>query len=70
MEIFEEGCRNFDLKPLTEEEVAWLEEHFMDFCREYLVKWDELADAKTIEDSRVPEGVTKVDLEFSQRDME
>lgn len=23
MEIFEEGCRNFDLKPLTEEEVAY-----------------------------------------------
>lgn len=76
MEIFEEGCRNFDLKPLTEEEVAWLEEHFMDFCREYWVTESELVDAKTIaegfEDSRVyvvvPEGVTKVDLEFSQRD--
>lgn len=69
MEIFEEGCRNFDLKPLTEEEVAWLEEHFIDFCREYWVTESELVDAKTIEDSRVyvvvPEGVTKVDLEFS-----
>lgn len=29
-----EGYRNFDLKPLTKEEVAWLEEHFMDFARE------------------------------------
>lgn len=29
VEIFEEGYRNFDLKPLTEEEVAWLEEHFV-----------------------------------------
>lgn len=29
----------FDLKPLTEEEIAWLEEHFMDFAREqYLVR--------------------------------
>lgn len=31
MEIFEEGYRNFDLKPLTEEEVV-------DFAREYLSK--------------------------------
>lgn len=46
MEIFEEGCRNFDLKPLTEEEVAWLEEHFMDFAREYWVRWDELVDMR------------------------
>lgn len=46
MEIFEEGYRNFDLKPLTEEEVAWLEEHFMDFCREqYLVRWDDIKEA-------------------------
>lgn len=30
VEIFEEGYRNFDLKPLTEEEVAY----FMDFARE------------------------------------
>lgn len=31
----------FDLKPLTKEEVAWLEEHFIDFAREqYLVRWD------------------------------
>jgi hypothetical protein len=34
METFEEGYRNFDLKPLTKEEVAWLEEHFVDFARE------------------------------------
>lgn len=46
MEIFEEGYRNFDLKPLTEEEVAWLEEHFVDFAREYLVRWDELVDMR------------------------
>lgn len=26
--------RNFDPKPLTKEEVAWLEEHFIDFARE------------------------------------
>lgn len=37
MEIFEEGQEIFDLKPLTKEEIAWLEEHFMDFCREYWV---------------------------------
>ena len=29
-----EGQEIFDLKPLTEEEIAWLEEHFMDFARE------------------------------------
>lgn len=34
-----EGQEIFDLKPLTEEEIAWLEEHFMDFAREqYLVR--------------------------------
>lgn len=42
MEIFEEGYRNFDLKSLTKEEVAWLEEHFMD----YLIRWDELVDMR------------------------
>lgn len=37
-----EGQEIFDLKPLTEEEIAWLEEHFMDFAREqYLVRQDE-----------------------------
>ena len=37
----EEGQEIFDLKPLTEEEKAWLEEHFMDFCREqYLVRYE------------------------------
>lgn len=46
MEIFEEGCGNFDLKSLTKEEKAWLEEHFMDFCREYIVKWDDLVDMR------------------------
>ena len=29
-----EGQEIFDLKPLTEEEKTWLEEHFMDFARE------------------------------------
>lgn len=29
-----EGQEIFDLKPLTKEEVAWLEEHFIDFARE------------------------------------
>lgn len=28
-----EGQEIFDLKPLTEEEIVWLEEHFMDFDR-------------------------------------
>ena len=38
-----EGQEIFDLKPLTEEEVAWLEEHFMDFAREqYLVRQDDM----------------------------
>lgn len=37
-----EGQEIFDLKPLTKEEVAWLEEHFIDFAREqYLVRWDD-----------------------------
>lgn len=49
VEIFEEGYRNFDLKPLTEEEVAWLEEHFVDFCREqYLVRQDDIREALKI----------------------
>ena len=42
MEIFEEGYRNFDLKSLTEEEVAY----FMDFAREYWVRWDQLVDMR------------------------
>lgn len=46
MEKCEEGYRNFDLKPLTKEEVAWLEEHFIDFCREYWVTLDELVDMR------------------------
>lgn len=41
-----EGQEIFDLKPLTEEEIAWLEEHFMDFAREqYLVRWDDMREA-------------------------
>ena len=36
----QEGQEIFDLKSLTKEEVAWLEEHFIDFAREqYLVRW-------------------------------
>ena len=42
----QEGQEIFDLKPLTEEEKAWLEEHFMDFCREqYLVRQDDMREA-------------------------
>ena len=38
-----EGQEIFDLKPLTKEEVAWLEEHFIDFAREqYLVRQDDM----------------------------
>ena len=41
-----EGQEIFDLKPLTEEEIAWLEEHFMDFTREqYLVRQDDMREA-------------------------
>lgn len=37
----QEGQEIFDLKSLTKEEVAWLEEHFIDFAREqYLVRYD------------------------------
>ena len=44
-----EGQEIFDLKPLTEEEIAWLEEHFMDFAREqYLVRWDDMREALKI----------------------
>ena len=39
----------YDLKPLTKEEVAWLEEHFIDFAREqYLVRWDDMKEALKI----------------------
>lgn len=42
----DEGQEIFDLKPLTEEEIAWLEEHFMDFAREqYLVRQDDIRKA-------------------------
>lgn len=41
-----EGQEIFDLKPLMEEEIAWLEEHFMDFAREqYLIRWDDMREA-------------------------
>lgn len=48
-----EGQEIFDLKPLMEEEIAWLEEHFMDFAREqYLVRWDDMREAlKTLEET-------------------
>ena len=46
MEKCEEGQEIFDLKPLTKEEIAWLEEHFMDFFREqYLVKQEDMREA-------------------------
>ena len=42
----QEGQEIFDL---TEEEIAWLEEHFMDFAREqYLVRWDDMREALKI----------------------
>lgn len=42
----QEGQEIFDLKPLTEKEIAWLEEHFMDFAREqYLVRQDDMREA-------------------------
>lgn len=45
----EEGFRNFDSKTLTEEETAWLEEHFIDFAREqYLVRQDDMREALKI----------------------
>lgn len=44
-----EGQEIFDLKPLTKEEVVWLEEHFIDFAREqYLVRWDDMKEALKI----------------------
>ena len=53
----EEGQEIFDLKPLTEEEKAWLEEHFMDFCREqYLVRQNDMREAlKKLHDVRIEE---------------
>lgn len=45
----QEGQEIFDLKPLTKEEVAQLEEHFIDFAREqYLVRWDDMREALKI----------------------
>lgn len=48
VKTIEEGQEIFDPKPLTEEEKAWLEEHFIDFYREYWVRWDELVDMQRI----------------------
>ena len=46
---FKEGQEIFDLKPLTKEEVAWVEEHFIDFAREqYLVRWNDIREAHNI----------------------
>lgn len=45
----QEGQEIFDLKPLTEEERTWLEEHFIDFAREQcLVRWDDMREALKI----------------------
>ena len=42
----QEGQEIFDL---TKEEVAWLEEHFIDFAREqYLVRWDDMRETLKI----------------------
>lgn len=47
----QEGQEIFDPKSLTEEEVAWLEEHFIDFAREqYLVRWDDMREALKIKE--------------------
>lgn len=49
VKIIKEGQEIFDLKPLTKEEVVWLEEHFIDFAREqYLVRWDDMKEALEI----------------------
>lgn len=46
----QEGQEIFDLKSLTKEEVAWLEEHFIDFAREqYLVMREALKNCMTLE---------------------
>lgn len=61
MEKCEEGQEIFDLKPLTKEEIAWLEEHFMDFVREqYLVKQEDMREALKI--ARIPEGTIEIEL--------
>lgn len=45
----QEGQEIFDLKPLTKEEIAWVEEHFIDFAREqYLVRQDDMREALKI----------------------
>ena len=51
----QKGQEIFDLKPLTEEEMVWLEEHFMDFAREqYLVRQDDMREAlKKLHDVRI-----------------
>lgn len=49
VKIIKEGQEIFDLKPLTKEEIAWLEEHFIDLAREqYLVRWDDMREALKI----------------------
>lgn len=45
VKITKEGQEIFDLKPLTEEEIAW----FIDFAREqYLVRWDDMRETLKI----------------------
>lgn len=60
----QEGQEIFDLKSLTKEEVAWLEEHFIDFAREqYLVRWDDMKEAqrqKELQRSKIQSGIRKM----------
>lgn len=51
--VREDGRKKNELGRLgdfrSEEEIAWLEEHFMDFAREqYLVRWDDMREALKI----------------------
>ena len=57
----QEGQEIFDLKPLTKEEIVWLEEHFIDFAREqYLVRWDDMREAFKI--AQHIEGTIEIEL--------
>lgn len=59
VKTIEEGQKIFDPKPLTGEEKAWLEEHFMDFAREqYLVRWDDIREAL----KKLHEGTIEIEL--------
>ena len=60
MEKCKEGQEIFDLKSLTKEEVAWLEEHFIDFAREqYLVRQNDIREALKI--ATMSEGTIEIE---------